>query len=127
MAECDNKKAFDSVEMGLRMTPQEPKFFLDSAQDVVNYIAEWKRQKGPLRIDKHLKLERANRNVNDRDCDYVLTTATVETLQWPPKWDAKHKNHVLRINSVDLDDESVGLLFVIDFENFKIVVFNWLA
>lgn len=109
------------------MTTQEPKFFLGSAQDVVDYIAEWKRQKGPLRVDKHLWLERANRNVTNRDCEYVLTTATVSSLQWPPKWDERHKNHVLRINSIDLDGELVGLLFVIDSENFSIVVFNWLA
>lgn len=109
------------------MTDQEPKFFLDSAQDVVEYIGNWKKQGGRLRIDKHLWRDRANRNVTIRDCDYVLTTATTTSLQWPPEWNGKHHNHVLSINSTDLEGEVVKLLFVIDSENFTIVVFNWLA
>jgi hypothetical protein len=113
--------------MGPKMTTQEPEFFLKTADDVVTYLADWKRQKGRLRVDKHLWRDRANRNVTDRDCEYVLTTATVNSLQWPPVWNAKHQNHVLRIDSFDLDGEAVSLLFVIDSENFRIVVFNWLA
>ena len=127
MAKCDNEKAVDRAEMGLRMTSQEPKFFLDNAQDVVDYLANWKQQRGPIRIDKHLWKERANRNVTIRDCEYVLTTATAKSLQWPPEWDAKHRNHVLHIISTDLEGASVELLFIIDSANFTIVVFNWLA
>ena|SRR5258707_8688558 len=102
-------------------------FQLGSAKEVVDYIASWKEQKGPLRIDPHLKVDRAFRDVSTRDCEYVLTAATVESLQWPPEWDEKHQNHVLHINSTDLYGEAVELLFRIDFENFRIVVFNWLA
>ena len=109
------------------MTTQEPEFFLGSAKEAVDYIANWKKQRGRLRIDAHLKLDRAQRNVSIRDCDYVPTTATEKSLQWPPEWDNKHQNHVLHIKSVDLDDEAVELLFVIDSANFTIIVFNWLA
>jgi hypothetical protein len=109
------------------MMPQEPipKFLLQSKEEVVEYIASWKKQKNPLRIDPHLKIDRAYRNVSIRDCDYVLTTDTANTLQWPPEWDEKHQNHVLHIKSTDLDDQTVELLFYIDFRNATIVVFNW--
>ena len=106
---------------------QEPKFLLDEAQDVVDYLASWAKQDNPLRIDPHLKIDRDFRNVSNRDCKYVLTTATVNTLQWPPEWDEKHRNHVLHIKSIDLDEREVELLFVIDFKNATVVVFNWLA
>lgn len=103
------------------------KFLLESAAEVVNYIARWIEQKGPIRIDAHLKIARSFRNVSIRDCKHVLTTATLDTLQWPPEWDEKHQNHVLHIKGTDLDGEPVEMLFVIDFENFTINVFNWLA
>jgi len=38
---------------------QEPKFLLDTAQDVVDYLASWAKQDNPLRIDPHLKVARA--------------------------------------------------------------------
>ncbi len=110
--------------------PQEPipKFLLNSKEEVVDYIANWKKQKNPLRIDPHLKIDRAFRNVSIRDCDYVLTTDTDNTLQWPPEWDEKHRNHVLHIKGIDLDGQpSVELLFYIDFRNATIIVFNWKA
>ena len=97
------------------MSNQESKFLLNSRQDVVDYIANWKRQKNPLRIDPHLKVDRAFRNVSIRDCDYVLTTDTNKTIQWPPEWDEKHQIHVLHIESIDLDGQRVELLFYIDF------------
>lgn len=109
------------------MPHQEPEFFLKSKEEVVDYIASWKKQKGPLRLDPHLKIDRPERNVSIRDCDYVLTTDTANTLQWPPEWDEKHNNHVLHIISTDLDGEPVELLFVINFQRFTIIVFNWLA
>ena len=113
--------------MGPRMNSQEPEFLLKSKEDAVGYIASWKKQGGRLRIDPHLKVDRAFRNVSIRDCDYVLTTDTANTLQWPPEWDEKHRNHVLHIKSIDLNGESVEMLFWIDFQNFTIIVFNWLA
>jgi hypothetical protein len=48
-------------------------FQLGSAKEVVDYIASWKEQKGRLRIDPHLKVDRAFRNVSTRDCEHVLT------------------------------------------------------
>ena len=106
---------------------EERKFFLASKEETVDYIANWKKQGGRLRIDPHLKVDRVFRNVSIRDCDYVLTTDTANTLQWPPEWDERHNNHVLHIKSIDLDGESVEMLFRIDFPNFTIIVFNWLA
>jgi hypothetical protein len=106
--------------------PQK-EFFLKSAEDVVDYIAKWKKDRCPLRIDPHLKKDRAERHVTTRDCDYVLTTATPESLQWPPEWDEKHQNYVLHVRSTDLDGEDVELLFCVDFERATIVVFNWKA
>jgi hypothetical protein len=109
------------------MPHQEPEFFLKSKEEVVAYIASWKKQKEPLRIDPHLNIDRPERHVSIRDCDYVLTTDTANTLQWPPMWDEKHRYHVLHIIGTDLDGEPVKLLFVINSARFTIVVFNWLA
>lgn len=100
-------------------------FRLETAEAVIEYIRVWKKDRCRLRIDPHLKIDRAFRHVTMRDCDYVLTSATVESLQWPPEWDEKHQNHVLHIQATDLDEKSVEMLFCVDFENATIVVFNW--
>jgi len=112
--------------MDAKMTPQKP-FLLNDKKEVVDYIRSWVEQNGRFRLDPHLKIDRDFRQVSIRDCKYVLSTATVDSLQWPPEWDEKHQNHVLHINSFDLDGEPVEMLFVIDFENFTIRVFNWLS
>jgi hypothetical protein len=102
-------------------------FPLKSAKEVADYIRSWIEQDGPIRIDAHLKVDRKFRNVSTRDCKYVLTNVREESIEYPPKWDKKHQNHVLHVHGTDLDGESVEMLCVIDFENFTIVVFNWLA
>ena len=106
--------------------PRE-EFPLKTAEDVIRYIAAWKKDRCPLRIDPHLTRDRANRNVTNRDCDHVLTSATPNSLQWPPEWDEKHQVYVLHIEGTDLDCRDVEMLFKIDFENARIIVFNWKA
>jgi hypothetical protein len=107
--------------------PKQKDFPLQSAKDVVEYIRNWIEQDGPIRIDAHLKIDRKFRNVSTRDCKYVLAAVTEASLEYPPERDEKHRNHVLHIHGTDLDGEAVELLCVIDFKNFTIVVFNWLA
>jgi hypothetical protein len=85
------------------------------------------KDRSPLRIDPHLTKDRANRNVTIRDCDHVLTSATPESLQFPPEWDEKHRIYVLHIKGDDLDGREVEILFNIDFNNARIIVFNWKA
>lgn len=105
----------------------QEEFPLKSAEEVIEYIANWKKDRCPLRLDPHLTRDRAYRNVTNRDCDYVLTNATPQSLRWPPEWDEKHQNYVLHIRGVDLFEKGVELLFTIDFENARIIVFNWKA
>jgi len=112
--------------MAAKMLPQEP-FPLQSAKEVVDYIRDWLRQDGPIRIDPHLKEDRAFRNVTTKDCKYVLSTVTEDSLQWPPEWDERHQKYVLHIVGTDLDNEPVEMLFNIYFDNFRINVFNWLS
>jgi hypothetical protein len=112
--------------MDTKIPPQEP-FPLDSAEKVVDYIKGWLKQDGPIRIDPHLKVDRSFRNVSTRDCKYVLSTISEQSLHWPPEWDEKHGKYVLHVVGTDLDGEPVEMLFNIYFDNFKINVFNWLS
>jgi hypothetical protein len=112
--------------MDAKMAPQKD-FPLKSAKDVVDYINSWLEQDGPLRIDPHLKEDRSFRNVSTRDCKYVFATVTEQSLQWPVEWDEKHQNHVLHITGTDLDGQAVEMLVNVDFENFRMNVFNWLS
>lgn len=102
-------------------------FPLKTAVDVITYIAAWKKDRCPLRIDPHLTRDRAYRNVSNRDCNHVLTSATPESLLWPPEWDETHRVYVLHVRGTDLDGRDVELLFKIYFKNATIVVFNWKA
>jgi hypothetical protein len=109
------------------MENQEPKFFLSSKKELIDYVISWEEQGNPLRIDPHLKYDRAFRNVSMRDCKYVLTKDIENSLQWPPEWDSKHQNHVLHIKGEDLDGREVELIFRIDFRNATIIVITWKA
>jgi hypothetical protein len=105
--------------------PDHEPFPLGSAKEVVDYIRGWLEQDGPIRIDPHLKVDRSFRNVSTRDCKYVLSTVTEDSLQWPIEWDETHRKYVLHISGTDLDGQPVEMLFNIYFDNFKINVFNW--
>jgi hypothetical protein len=112
--------------MAAKIPPRKP-FPINTAKEVVDYINGWLKQDGPLRIDPHLKEDRKFRNVTNRDCKYVFSTISEESLHWPPEWNEKHQRYVLHIVGEDLDGLPVEMLFNIFFENYTMNVWNWLA
>ena len=101
--------------------PHEEFPFKTAEEFLEIYIAGWKNN-GVIRLHPHLKRDRGFRNVTIRDCENIITSASSQSLRWPPEWNEKHNNFVLRIRGRDLDDKGLELVVTVIFENATIMV-----